>query len=134
MSQTQPGSIFQIPSDESSGTMVGILQANAGQRVTAEFVIGTEDTTARSGILASASPEYLVLQDPETGNSTVCDIRTLQFVRFLSAQTDTDASADKNAAQPNAAIGSVQPVSQGYRSSQSQAAFNYARRKSQRLE
>jgi len=129
MSQIPAESVFQIPSDEANATLTRILQANAGLRVAAEFVIGTEETATRTGILTSATSEYLVLQDPDSQTSTVCDVRTLQFVRFFPPQAG--ASVDEIPPVPNAP--SVQPVSAGYRS-QSQAAFNYARRKSQRLE
>lgn len=129
MSQIPAQSVFQIPSDEGNATLTRILQANAGQRVAAEFVIGTEETATRTGILTSATPEYLVLQDPDSQTSTVCDVRTLQFIRFFPPQSGASAEGTP----PAQNTPSVQPVGSGYRS-QSQAAFNYARRKSQRLE
>lgn len=129
MSQNPAETVFQIPSDEANATLTRILQANVGLRAAAEFVIGTEEMVMRTGILISASPEYLVLQDPDSQISTVCDVRTLQFIRFFPAQS----GALDEGAPPAQNAPSVQPVGNGY-PSQSQAAFNYARRKSQRLE
>ena len=54
-----------------------------GNYVVVEFLIGTENLVVREGILNSVGQSWLVLYDPPTDTSTLCDMYSVKFVTFF---------------------------------------------------
>lgn len=54
-----------------------------GNYVVVEFLIGTENLVSREGILNSVGQSWLVLYDPPTDTSTLCDMYSVKFVTFF---------------------------------------------------
>ena len=137
MSQKAVQGGIQLPDVTGSGTMAQLLAGNVGRRVEAEFWVGSNAVEKKSGVLAAASDQYIVLYDPETGGDVVCEFYSLRFMHFLPDNAvHSPAQERENAGESpetDAEITqSVRPVSAPARVSQ--AAFNYARRKCQKLE
>ncbi len=127
--QTQAG-YLQIPAGENA-TMARLLSANLGREVVAEFLVGTDDIVRKAGILYAASAEYMVLYDDVNLTNIACYLPSLRFVTFYLSGTRPDTSgqntASRQAAQQEAETrGGVRP--------QTQAAFNYAKRKTRKLD
>lgn len=127
MSETQQERIFQVPQGEAGETLAQVLQANLGMEVSVDSAVGQSCITTQSGLLFAASAQYIVLYDPETGGYLLLTFDTVQAVHFLPGGAQTPA-----AEAPNTTGSAVQPVA-AYRT-QAQAAFQYAKRLSQRIE
>lgn len=139
MSETQQSGHIQLPeaTGADSGSMRQILAQNLGREVVAEFLIGTDEIVRKSGTLYAAEEEYIVLADDMNLTEIVCSMPSLRFVTFYlpGARPDANGSAvgDRRDGQ---ARGSAQPApsAAGTARAQTQAAFNYARRKTRKLE
>lgn len=61
----------------------GYLRSIIGKKVLVEFLLGTEGSTDRSGILTDVGVSYIILQETETGNRVLCDIYSIKFVTIF---------------------------------------------------
>lgn len=129
MSEVQNGEIIQIPQGEAGATILQVLQANIGMEVSVDYVIGGSCVSTQGGTLYAATAQYIALYDAESGAYALSPLNSAQTIRFLPGGAQTPAA---EAPQANTTSG-VQPVNGGYRA-QAHAAFNYAKRKSQRIE
>lgn len=64
------------------GSMQEIFSDNLGQYVVCEFLIGTQATTYKEGILYSVARNYIVLYEENSQTFVVCDIFSIKFVTF----------------------------------------------------
>ncbi|MCI8624059.1 MAG: hypothetical protein HFG26_10420 [Provencibacterium sp.] len=64
------------------GSMQEIFSDNLGQFVVCEFLIGTQATTRKEGILYSVARSYIVLYEELSHTFVVCDIFSIKFVTF----------------------------------------------------
>lgn len=64
------------------GSMQEIFSDNLGQFVVCEFLIGTQATTHKEGILYSVARNYIVLYEEISHTFIVCDIFSIKFVTF----------------------------------------------------
>lgn len=80
--------VLQVPVQEGLtgmglyGSMQELLADNLGLYAVCEFVVGTQDMTAKEGILYSVGRSFLVLYDERQQNFVVCDIFSIKFVTF----------------------------------------------------
>lgn len=61
----------------------GYLRTLIGKKILVEFLIGTEGSTDRSGILENVGASYIILRETETGNRILCDIYSIKFVTIF---------------------------------------------------
>ncbi len=144
--ETQNGNITvpQANTDPDSFlvSMLQILAENIGSYVICEFLVGTDTIVGRQGILEFVGPSYIVLHDDTCGTHIICDAFALRFVSICFGDEEENGSSTPNGAQtqttpqtsqvptPNNLTG-TQMVSANTRA-QSQAAFNYAKRRTRR--
>ena len=64
------------------GSMQEIFSDNLGQFVVCEFLIGTQATTRKEGILYSVARTSIVLYEEQSHTVVVCDIFSIEFVTF----------------------------------------------------
>ena len=89
MSEILPTHEFTVPPSQDfdtagyNGSMQQILQQNIGNYVTVDFLIGTNTTITKQGVLYAVGSQYMVLYDDLSLRYTVCDIFTVKFVTFL---------------------------------------------------
>lgn len=67
------------------GAMQQILAENTGEYVSVEFLIGTQETVERRGILYAVGVSYIVLYNPEDDTYIVCDLFAIKFVTFYNS-------------------------------------------------
>ena len=67
------------------GAMQQILSENTGELVSVDFLIGTQETVTRRGILYSVGVSYIVLYNPENDTYVVCDLFAIKFVTFYNS-------------------------------------------------
>lgn len=63
------------------------LSNNLGQYVICEFLIGTDATALKDGIIYSVGVNFLTLYQEEEGRYVVCDIYSLKFITFFNSRT-----------------------------------------------
>lgn len=56
------------------------LRTQIGNLVRVEFLIGTQSTEDRVGILEEVGASYILLRSIESGNLLYCDIYSIKFV------------------------------------------------------
>ena len=56
------------------------LREQIGKLVRVEFLIGTNNTTDRLGILEDVGASYILLRSIDSGNLLYCDIYAIKFV------------------------------------------------------
>lgn len=66
------------------GAMQQILSENTGELVSVDFLIGTQETVTRRGILYAVGVSYIVLYNPENDTYVVCDLFAIKFVTFYN--------------------------------------------------
>lgn len=85
----QPGApsppITPGPTNPTSPTMSpeytqGYLQTQIGKRIRAQFLIGSNSTQDRVGILTKVGISYIIIQNEDTNTAELCDIYSLKFV------------------------------------------------------
>ncbi len=69
-------------SEEMRGSMQAILAQNVGNFVVVEFLIGTQETVRKQGLLYFVGRSYVTLYDEAVNNFIVCDIFSVKFVYF----------------------------------------------------
>ncbi|MBR6816362.1 MAG: hypothetical protein IKM60_02525 [Clostridia bacterium] len=57
------------------------LMGQLGRRVTAHFVTGGDQVFEVHGLLHKVGRNFLIVWEEETGNSILCDLYSLRFVR-----------------------------------------------------
>lgn len=137
MSEISLEGSVQLPQGENSGSMIRLLQANLGRQVAAEFWVGSYEIIVKCGILTAVSENYLILYDTESQTDIVCDFYSLRFVTFCTAGARTDAGETTDAAQttpPEASTSIGTQAASAATRPHAQAALNYTRRKSRKLE
>lgn len=137
MSETQTTDRIELPTGENSGSMIRLLESNIGRWVTAEFFVGSNSLISKSGILMAVSENYLVLYDDATGTEIACDFYSLRFVTFYPLSERPGAASQAQESQTEGTTTDAQGIRQNVSApvcTPTQAAFNYARRKSRRLE
>ena len=67
------------------GAMQQILSENTGELVSVDFLIGTQETVTRRGILYAVGVSYIVLYNPENDTYIVCDLFAIKFVTFYNS-------------------------------------------------
>ena len=77
---TPPQPVFD--SEEMKGSMQAILSQNIGAYVVIEFLIGTEQTIRKQGMLYFVGRSFVTLYDENVNNFIVCDIFSVKFVYF----------------------------------------------------
>lgn len=78
---TPPEQDFDTPAMQ--GSMQQMLSENLGEYVVVEFLIGTQTTMEKRGILYAVGTSFLVLFEEETQTFVVCDIFSVKFVTFF---------------------------------------------------
>ncbi|MDD3335085.1 MAG: hypothetical protein PHI98_06145 [Eubacteriales bacterium] len=147
MSEAQTNGRIQIPdaNPESPVTnMQQLLAANIGKEIVGEFLIGADSIEEKSGILYAVRPDYFVLFDDRNLVYVVCDIYALRFATFYLPGTRPGA---KNGATETTSLREPAPADGGNgravtaaamaplrTTPNGQAAFQYAKRKANRLE
>ena len=61
----------------------GYLRTQIGKRIRVTFLIGTNTTQDREGILEKVGISYIVLRETETNTSVLCDIYSIKFVNIF---------------------------------------------------
>ena len=130
MSEISLEGSVQLPQGENSGSMIRLLQANLGRQVAAEFWVGSYEIIVKCGILTAVSENYLILYDTESQTDIVCDFYSLRFVTFCTAGARTDAGETLPEASAPVETQAVSAATRPH----AQAALNYTRRKSRKLE
>lgn len=137
-----------VPAAQAAGNAGGfrqLLELNLGRRVTAEFLVGLDETAVKTGTLYAVENDYFVLND-DYGNYVAADLYSLKFLTFcpncVPAGAGGDAQpADQPATDPespekageSAAATPVSPAAR-VQNPASMAALNYAKRKARRLD
>jgi hypothetical protein len=92
LAQTMPLSMTSMPTDfieqgpppvTSPGYIPGYLKSLIGQPVRAEFSIGSNLLTDRTGIVREVGVNYFVLEDIVTRSRVMCDLYSVKFVTSL---------------------------------------------------
>ena len=116
------------------GTMRNLLAENLGREVVAEFLVGMDTTERKSGILYAVSDEYIVLYDDVNLVDIVCDRYSLRFISFYlpGARPGLNEPVPLPSAQTKQAPASAVLAARARQPTQ--AAFHYARSRTQKLE
>ncbi len=69
-----------IRSKEYDGSMQQALLDHLGNYVQIEFLIGTNNTVIKEGILDDVGLNFVSLLDEQTGRSTICDLYSIKFM------------------------------------------------------
>lgn len=77
---TPPQQDFNTPAME--GSMQQLLADNLGQYVVVEFLIGTQTTVQKGGILYAVGTSVITLYQELTQTFITCDIFSIKFVTF----------------------------------------------------
>lgn len=157
----QQGTLVVPPSQDFisaalQGSIQQILAENLGKKVDCEFLVGADATEMKSGILQYVGTGYIVLYDETSGKHIICDACSIKFATLYPPQQAVPDTSQGTAPTPDDAtrqpatevpqsgaqetrqtptpaqpmqISGVQPVNAR---AQSQAAFNYAKRKARR--
>lgn len=67
---------------ESLQYLNGFMRTQIGRKVRVEFLIGTNTTTDRIGILIGVGANYILLNEIETDDILACDFYNIKFIRF----------------------------------------------------
>lgn len=148
MPKTQGGQI-QIPVMDAvnnlpAGSIQRLLAANLGKEAVAEFVVGMDEIERKAGTLYAVNTDYMVLFDDVNLVDIVCDVYSLKFITFYRPGTRpgiSQSSGDSSAAAEGRTAAEGRVVTDNRTAAavlaarpQAQAALNYAKRKSRRLD
>lgn len=61
----------------------GYLRSIIGKNVRAEFIIGSNQYTDRTGVLVDVGVNYFVLHDVNSGTHIMCDLYSVKFVTVI---------------------------------------------------
>jgi len=71
------------PPATEEGFIPAYLRRNLGKNVRAEFIIGTNQYTDRTGVLIEVGINYFVLEDVNSRTHIMCDLYSVKFVTVL---------------------------------------------------
>lgn len=71
------------PPSTEAGFIPYYLSQNIGKNVRAEFIIGTNMFTDRTGVLKEVGINYFVLHDVNSRTDVMCDMYSVKFVTVL---------------------------------------------------
>lgn len=66
---------------DSTQFLNGALRTQLGQKVTVDFLIGTNTLVDKTGTLLAVGANYIVINEIETDDILFCDFFTIKFVR-----------------------------------------------------
>lgn len=69
-----------IQSKEYDGSMQQAILDHLGSHVQIEFLIGTNNTVTKEGIIDAVGLNYVSLFDEQSGHSTICDLYSIKFI------------------------------------------------------
>ena len=75
---------FQDPN-----TLQSMLKRNIGKYVICELLIGLRSLSIREGVLIEVGNSYIILQNPNSGDSTSCDLYSLKFMTVPNREGQT---------------------------------------------
>lgn len=118
-----------------------LLLGNIGRQVVVDLWFGGETPVRRCGVLTAVGADYLLLWDELNRQEIAAALCALRLVTLCALQgaTDTADTGDAGAADAAPEPQSTAPepsgsVTQVVARPRSQAAFNYAKRKTRKLE
>jgi hypothetical protein len=71
------------PPSTEAGYIPNYLKSNIGRNVRAEFIIGSNQYTDRTGVLIEVGINYFVLEDVNSRTHVMCDLYSVKFVTVL---------------------------------------------------
>lgn len=77
--EVAPGSPTQLDTQYTQG----YLKTQIGKKVNVTFLIGTNQTQDRNGILEAVGISYLIIRDPDTKVKILCDLYSVKFVNII---------------------------------------------------
>ena len=89
----QPGEPQNVIADPQTSEEVyraslnSTLSNNIGQYVVCEFLIGTNATVLKDGVIYSVGVNFLTLYQEEENRYVVCDIYALKFITFFNSRS-----------------------------------------------
>jgi len=89
----QPGEPQNVIADPQTSEEVyraslnATLSNNIGQYVVCEFLIGTNSTVLKDGVIYSVGVNFLTLYQEDENRYVVCDIYALKFITFFNSRT-----------------------------------------------
>ncbi|WP_026884136.1 hypothetical protein [Clostridium akagii] len=75
-----PGSTNPTSPTMSPEYTQGYLQTQIGKRIRAQFLIGSNSTQDRVGILTKVGISYIIIQNEDTNTAELCDLYSVKFV------------------------------------------------------
>lgn len=72
------------PPASEKGYIPNYLRSNIGKNIRAEFIIGMDQFTDRTGILTEVGNNYFVIHDVNSRTDIMCDLYSVKFVTILS--------------------------------------------------
>lgn len=72
------------PPASETGYIPNYLKRNIGKNIRAEFIIGADQYTDRTGILTEVGNNYFVIHDVNSRTDIMCDLYSVKFVTILA--------------------------------------------------
>ena len=72
------------PSATENGYIPNFLKRNLGKNIRAEFIVGTDQYTDRTGVLSEVGINYFVIHDVNSRTDIMCDLYSVKFVTILA--------------------------------------------------
>lgn len=72
------------PPASENGYIPNYLKSNIGKNIRAEFIIGMDQFTDRTGILTEVGNNYFVIHDVNSRTDIMCDLYSVKFVTILT--------------------------------------------------
>ena len=72
------------PSATENGYIPNFLKRNIGKNIRAEFIVGTDQYTDRTGVLTEVGINYFVIRDVNSKTNIMCDLYSVKFVTILT--------------------------------------------------
>lgn len=91
------GVTYQTDSAMSLATLQEMLLENIGKYVICELLVGLRSMTVRDGILMEVGQDYFILQNPNSGDRTSCDLYSLKFLTVPNTGGQTSAPSGTGA-------------------------------------
>ena len=72
------------PPATENGYIPNYLRRNIGKNIRAEFIVGTDQYTDRTGVLTEVGTNYFVIRDVNSRTDIMCDLYSVKFVTILA--------------------------------------------------
>ena len=72
------------PPASERGYIPNYLRSNIGKNIRAEYIIGMDQFTDRTGILTEVGNNYFVIHDVNSRTDIMCDLYSVKFVTILA--------------------------------------------------